>query len=43
LSISKLMVVGDSKVTIDWINDRSNLNLIYLHNWKEQIRVLKVS
>jgi ribonuclease HI len=41
LSISKLMVVGDSKVTIDWINDRSNLNLIYLHIWKEQIRVLK--
>jgi len=43
LSISKLMVVGDSKVTIDWINDRSNLNLIYLHNWKEQIRVLKAT
>jgi hypothetical protein len=35
------MVVGDSKVNIDWINDCSNLNLIYLHNWKEQIRSLK--
>jgi hypothetical protein len=36
------MVVGDSKVTIDWINDCSNLNLIYLHNWKEHIRSLNV-
>jgi hypothetical protein len=35
------MVVGDSKVNIEWINDRSNLNLIYLHGWKEQIRCLK--
>jgi len=41
LSICKLMAAGDSKVTIDWINDCSNLNLIYLHNWKEQIRSLK--
>jgi ribonuclease HI len=41
LSIRNLMAVGDSKVTIDWINDCSNLNLIYLHNWKEQIRCLK--
>jgi len=41
LSISNLMVVGDSKVTINWINDFSNLNLIYLHSWKEQIRSLK--
>jgi ribonuclease HI len=43
LSIRNLMVVGDSKVTIDWINDCSNLNLIYLHSWKEQIRCLKAS
>jgi hypothetical protein len=35
------MIVGDSKVAIDWINDRSNLNLIYLASWKEQIRCLK--
>jgi hypothetical protein len=35
LSIKKLMVVGDSKVTIDWINDCSNLNLMYLHGWKD--------
>jgi len=36
------MVVGDSKVTIDWINESSKLNPLYLHNWKEQIKRLKV-
>jgi ribonuclease HI len=40
-SIKKLMVVGDSKVTIDWINDKSNLDLNYLSHWKEKIRFLK--
>jgi ribonuclease HI len=32
LSIKNLMVAGDSKVTIDWINDKSNLDLIYLNH-----------
>jgi hypothetical protein len=41
LSIKNLMVVGDSKVTMDWINDKSNLNIIYLNNWKGKIRILK--
>jgi ribonuclease HI len=41
LSISKMMVAGDSKVAIDWINDCSNLNLLYLSSWKEHIRSLK--
>jgi ribonuclease HI len=41
LSICRLMVAGDSKVTIDWINESSKLNLLYLHNWKEQIKRLK--
>jgi ribonuclease HI len=41
LSINKMMVDGDSKVAIDWINDKSNLNILYLNNWKEQIRSLK--
>jgi hypothetical protein len=27
-SIKKMMVVGDSKVTINWINSKSSLNLI---------------
>jgi len=40
-SIKKLMVVRDSKATIDWINDKSNLDLNYLRQWKEKIRLLK--
>ena len=36
-----MMVVGDSKVVIDWINVNSNINLLYLNNWKEQIKSLK--
>jgi hypothetical protein len=43
LSINKMMVVGDSKVTIDWINDRSKLNLLYLNIWKNKIRRLNDS
>jgi hypothetical protein len=35
------MVVGDSKVTIDWINAKSNLNLLYLNSWKDKIGRLK--
>jgi hypothetical protein len=41
LSISKMMVARDSKVAINWINDCSNLNLLYLSSWKEHIRCLK--
>jgi hypothetical protein len=31
-SIKKLMVAGDSKVTIDWISDKAKLEIIYLSN-----------
>jgi len=41
LSIKNLMVAGDSKVTIDWINNKSNLDLIYLSHWKGMIKLLK--
>jgi hypothetical protein len=41
LSIKKMMVAGDSKVAIDWINAKSNLNLLYLNSWKDKIRRLK--
>jgi hypothetical protein len=41
LSINKMMVAGDSKVVIDWINAKSNLNLLYLNSWKDKIRRLK--
>jgi len=40
-TIKKLIVVGDSKVTIDWIASKTILNLIYLNNWKERIKRLK--
>jgi len=43
LSIKKMMAVGDSKVTIDWINECSNLHLLYLHIWKDKIKSLKTS
>jgi hypothetical protein len=36
----KMMVAGDSKVTIDWLYSKSNLNLIYLNNWKDNIKIL---
>jgi hypothetical protein len=36
-----MMVAGNSKVTIDWINSKSSLNLIYLNYWKDKIRSLK--
>jgi hypothetical protein len=38
-----MMAVGDSKVTIDWINECTNLNLLYLHSWKDKIKSLKTS
>jgi hypothetical protein len=32
LSICGIMVAGDSKVTIDWINESTKLNLLCLRN-----------
>ena len=31
LSINKIMVVGSSKVAIDWIKEKLKLNLLYLY------------
>ena len=38
LSLSNLMVVGDSKSTIDWIKGETKLNCLYLSHWKERIK-----
>jgi hypothetical protein len=38
LSLSNLMVVGDSKSTIDWIKGETKLNFLYLSPWQERIR-----
>ena len=43
LSINRMMVVGDSKVAIDWIKGKANLNLLYLSAWKDKIWRLKDS
>jgi hypothetical protein len=40
-SIKKLIVASVSTVTIDWINEKSNLDLIYLSYWKEKVSTLK--
>jgi hypothetical protein len=40
-SFKKLMVAGDSKVTIDWTSDKANLDLIYVSHWKDKISNLK--
>ena len=41
LCINKLMVVGDSKVVIDWIAGIFFLIILYLNSWKSKIMSLK--
>jgi len=41
LSLSNLMVAGDSKSTIDWIKGISSLNCLYLRPWQEKVRKLQ--
>jgi ribonuclease HI len=36
-SIKHLYVLGDSRVVIDWINQRSNLNSVHIESWKMKI------
>jgi hypothetical protein len=43
LYIKEMMVARDSKVAIYWIIGNSILKLLYLENWKDQIRILKSS
>jgi ribonuclease HI len=33
-SITNLLVLGDSRVVIDWINKKSNLRSVHIENWK---------
>jgi len=37
LSISDMMLLGDSKIVIDWLNKRVSLQVIALESWKERI------
>jgi len=38
LSLSSLMVDGDSKSTIDWIKGEIKMNCLYLSHWQERIK-----
>jgi ribonuclease HI len=40
LNIHHLQVMGDSKVTIDWLNKKGNLQAINIEGWKIRIREL---
>jgi ribonuclease HI len=43
LHIHELMVVGDSKVILDWFDGKSHLNVLSLQTWKRKIKDLKLS
>jgi ribonuclease HI len=40
LYITELQVFGDSRIVIDWLNNKGNLQVISLDCWKERIRDL---
>jgi ribonuclease HI len=39
LGLDQLQVFGDSKVVIEWLNCRGNLNATALLGWKDRIRI----
>jgi len=39
-SIQKIQVLGDSKVIIDWLNQKSNLQTIDIEGWKHKTKDL---
>jgi ribonuclease HI len=38
--IPKIQLMGDSKVIIDWLNQKGNLNVIDIEGWKRITKVL---
>jgi hypothetical protein len=38
LSIPYLHVLGDSKIVIDWLNQKGALQVVSLERWKERIK-----
>jgi ribonuclease HI len=40
LGLDQLQVFGDSKIVIEWLNCRGNLNVTSLMGWKDMIRDL---
>jgi ribonuclease HI len=43
LNIDGLQVYGDSKIVIDWLNNRGKLQVISLVRWKDRIKELTKS
>jgi ribonuclease HI len=41
LSLHKIQILGDSKVIIDWLNDKSELRVSSLEGWKQRIRFIR--
>ena len=39
-SLNHLLVLGDSRVIIDWINHKCNLHSIHIEGWKQKTREL---
>jgi ribonuclease HI len=38
LHINELLLLGDSKITIDWLNGRADFQVADLESWKERTR-----
>jgi ribonuclease HI len=39
-NITKIQVMGDSKVIIDWLNQKANLHAIDIEGWKRRTKAL---
>jgi hypothetical protein len=37
LALPKIQILGDSKVIIDWLNEKSELRVSSLEGWKKRI------
>ena len=41
MGLPKLMLFGDSRIIIDWINNMANLQVLELEDWCKQTKTLK--
>jgi ribonuclease HI len=41
LVLPKIQILGDSKVIIDWLNEKSELRVSSLEGWKQRIQILR--
>jgi hypothetical protein len=40
LTLPKLQAMGDSRVIIDWLNDRGQLQASSIEGWKIELKIL---